>query len=396
MSVRRWTALTATGAAAAVSIAVGSAAAAQSAPAGAGQLQAYVVTLSEGSAAPDVLAGRAAALGGRRGVVFDSAVRGFSVVLPTRALARLRALPGVAAVEPDGVVQATSVQGQPPSYGLDRVDQRSLPLNGSYRYRGTGSGVTAYVVDTGVRLRHEDFGGRAVTGVDLVDGGPASDCNGHGTHVAGTLGGAVAGVAKGVRLVSVRVLDCGGYGTISDVVAGLDWVVRDHVAGEPAVANLSLNAAASPALDQAVQAAVADGVLVIVAAGNAAVAGGGVSGAADACNSSPARVRSVLTVGATTRSDARADYSNGGPCLDLFAPGSDVVSDWSSSNTATQVLSGTSMAAPHVAGIAALYLQAHRAATPAQVAQAVVAGATAGKVKNAGAGSPNLLAFSRF
>jgi subtilisin family serine protease len=210
----------------------------------------------------------------------------------------------------------------------------------------------AYVVDTGILLGHQDFGGRAVSGFDAVTaGGNANDCNGHGTHVAGTVGGTRFGVAKGATLVAVRVLDCGGSGATSGVIAGVDWVARDHAAGAPAVANMSLGGGASTALDNAVKGAIADGVSFVAAAGNDGGFVGELSGAANACNGSPSRVPEALTVGATDAGDNKASYSNRGPCLDLFAPGSNITSAWHTGPTATNTISGTSMAAPHVAGV---------------------------------------------
>jgi subtilisin family serine protease len=274
-----------------------------------------------------------------------------------------------------------AAQPRPP-YGLDRIDQRALPLNSTYTYGATGSGVTAYVVDTGIRLSHRDFGGRAVSGFDAIDGGRADDCNGHGTHVAGTLGGAAHGVAKSVRLVAVRVLDCAGSGATSGVIAGVDWVTAHHQPGQPAVANLSLGGFASSALDAAVRRSIADGVSYAVAAGNGNAAGV----PEDACRVSPARVPEALTVGASDSSDRAAAFSNYGRCVDLFAPGVGVTSTWSTGDTATKTISGTSMASPHVAGVAALYLQGKRSASPAAVATAIARASTKDVVKSSRAG----------
>lgn len=242
--------------------------------------------------------------------------------------------------------------------------------------------MTAYVIDTGIRFGHEEFDGRAESGFDAVDGGSADDCNGHGTHVAGTLGGETYGVAKDVRLVAVRVLDCDGFGTDDHVIAGIDWVTEDHDAGEVAVANMSLGGAVSRALDEAVERAIADGVPFAIAAGNDAI---------DACGGSPSRVEEAITVGATTDTDARAVFSNIGPCVDIFAPGDDITSAWADSDTATAEASGTSMASPHVAGAAALYLEQHPDATPAEVAEALIGNSTEGVVGDPGSGSPNVL-----
>jgi subtilisin family serine protease len=292
-------------------------------------------------------------------------------------------------------MRAVGTQSPVPSYGLDRIDQRALPLSGSFTYTATGAGVKAYVVDTGILLGHQDFGGRAVTGFDAVtSGGTANDCNGHGTHVAGTVGGTRFGVAKQATLVAVRVLGCNGSGSTSGVIAGVDWVARDHAAGEPAVANMSLGGGASTALDNAVKAAIADGVTFAVAAGNDGGFVGELTGAANACNGSPSRVPEALTIGATAANDAKASYSSRGPCLDLFAPGSNIVSAWHTSPTATNTISGTSMATPHVAGVVAQHLQGSPSASPAAVAQHVLSTATPGVVGNPGTGSPNLLLFT--
>jgi aqualysin 1 len=319
--------------------------------------------------------------------VFTTAVDGFAAQLSPKALATVRADPRVTSVERDQVVTATADQPGA-TWGLDRIDQRGLPLNGTYGYNFTGAGVKAYIIDTGIRLDHADFGGRAVAGVDEVHGvsPPATDCNGHGTHVSGTIGGATYGVAKAVTLIAVRVLDCNGSGTISGVIAGIDWVTANHQQGQAAVANMSLGGGASPALDNAVAASVADGVTYAVAAGNST---------ADACSTSPARAPSAITVGATSSNDARAYFSNYGPCVDVFAPGLNITSDWNTSRTATNTISGTSMATPHVVGIAALILAASPHLTPAQVTSALLARATVGLVGDRGAGSPNRLLYSR-
>jgi subtilisin family serine protease len=344
-----------------VGISAGSAAAA---PAG-GPTASYIVSLDPGSAPPAV-AGLAAGLGGQVEHVYTAALSGFAVTLPTAQADQLAALPGVATVEPDEPVRLNTTQSAAP-WGLDRTDQRTLPLSSSFSYAATGSGVAAYVIDTGIEFAHTDFAGRAVSGYDAVDGGSADDCNGHGTHVAGTVGGTAYGVAKNVRLVAVRVLGCTGSGTVAGLIAGIDWVTADHKAGQPAVANVSLGTAVSPTVDEAVARSIRDGVTYAVAAGN----GNSAHVPQDACTTSPARVPDALTVGASDTTDAPAYFSNYGSCVDLFAPGVGITSDWYTSTTATNTISGTSMATPHVTGVAALYLQTHRTATPTTVSSAV-------------------------
>jgi subtilisin family serine protease len=324
----------------------------------------YVVMLDPASV-PAQTAARAARLGGRIDHVYG-ALGGFAVNLPTALADRLSTLPGVLSVEPDQKLQATTTQSGA-TWGLDRIDQRSRTLDASYHYTATGAGVTAYIIDTGIAFGHKDFGGRAVSGFDAVDSGPADDCNGHGTHVAGTVGGSTYGVAKDVKLVAVRVLDCNGSGTTAGVIAGIDWVTANHSGA--AVANLSLGGGASTALDNAVARSITSGVTYAIAAGN----GNAQGTPQNACNSSPARVTAALTVGASDKTDKPASFSNYGSCVDLFAPGVGITSDWYTSATATTTISGTSMATPHVAGVAALYLQGNPAAAPATVASALKA-----------------------
>jgi serine protease len=297
-----------------------------------------------------------------------------------RAVMNLLSDPRVAFIEADQVVSIGATQNNA-TWGLDRIDQANLPLNNTYNYDANGTGVNAYIVDTGVRISHNDFGGRGNSGYTAVnDGNGTNDCNGHGTHVAGTVGGSTYGVAKNVEIYAVRVLGCDGSGSNSGVIAGIDWVAANHV--KPAVANMSLGGGASSATDNAVNSAVSAGVTMVVAAGN---------DNSNACNYSPARAANAITVGSTTSTDARSSFSNYGTCLDIYAPGSSITSTWSTSNTSTNTISGTSMASPHVAGVAALYLDDNPNASPSQVQAAISSAAIPNKVTDAKTGSPNIL-----
>ncbi|MDR7275267.1 S8 family peptidase [Catenuloplanes atrovinosus] len=346
----------------------------------------YVVVLDDGTTAvPDQARDLAKRHGATVRDTFEHALRGFAATMSATQARRLAAAPGVAYVQANVIHTVQATQPSPPSWGLDRIDQRERPLDESYTYATTAENVTAYIIDTGIRTTHGDFGGRAVSGFDAVDGGTADDCNGHGTHVAGTVGGEAHGVAKGVSLVAVRVLNCEGSGTTAQVVAGIDWVTAN--AADTAVANMSLGGGADTVLDDAVRRSIASGVTYAIAAGN------GLLGiiALDACTQSPARVTEALTVSATNSVDRKPGWPNYGTCVDLFAPGINITSAWSTDDTSTSTISGTSMAAPHVAGAAALYLATHPSAAPAEVNAAVLAAATPGVVANPGTGSPNLL-----
>ncbi|MFC0106372.1 S8 family peptidase [Kibdelosporangium aridum] len=345
----------------------------------------YVVVLKDNVAVRGTADGLAARYGGKVGFVYQAALKGFSVTMSASQARKLAADPAVSYVEQDRTVSVLTDQLNPPSWGLDRVDQADLPLNQRYSYSTEASNVTAYVIDTGINYDHQDFGGRATFGFDaFTDGRQGKDCHGHGSHVAGTVGGTTFGLAKGVKLKAVRVLNCQGGGSISTEAAGVDWVTGNAVL--PAVANMSLYTGVrnepSRVLDDAVRASIGKGISYVVAAGNFND---------DSCQYSPQRVTETINVAATNRTDARASFSSFGTCTDIFAPGQDIVSATSNSNTGSAPNSGTSMASPHVDGAVALYLADNPTKTPAEVHSAIIAAATPGKVTNPGANTPNLL-----
>lgn len=341
--------------------------------------------LSDRPLVSDVAQELAWAHGGALTFVYQHALKGFGVRLTQDQAKALADDSRVAYVEPNQVFRIVGSQS-PATWGIDRVDQRDLPLNNTYNYNQTGQGVHAYVIDTGVRGSHQEFTGRMGNGFTSVsDGQGTNDCHGHGTHVSGTVGGTTYGLAKQVTIHPVRVLNCQGSGTTEGVVAGVDWVTQNRVT--PAVANMSLGGGVSQALDDSVANSISGGVSYAIAAGNSN---------ADACNTSPARVPAANTVGATTDTDARSSFSNFGTCLDIFAPGSNITSAWNSGDSATNTISGTSMASPHVAGALALYLQTNPTASPATASQGLVNNSTPNKVTGAGTGSPNRLLYSLF
>ena len=319
--------------------------------------------------------------------VYTHAIKGYAGTFRGGSASQVASDGRVRRVEPDGIATksvATTQSGA--TWGLDRIDQRSLPLSGTFTYTSTGKDVTAYVIDSGIRFSHSQFGGRASSGPDYIQNdGSADDCDGHGTHVAGTIGGSTYGVAKSVQLVAVRVLNCSGSGSWSGVIAGVDWVTGHH-AGGPAVANMSLSGGGNSAVDAAVRNSIADGVSYVIAAGNSSQ---------NACNFSPSRVAEAMTIGATTSADRRPSWSNWGSCVDWFAPGNSVKSAASSSDTATATMSGTSMAAPHTAGVAALYLESNPSSTAVDVSDALYGLTTKGVVARSKTTNNHLL-YSSF
>jgi subtilisin family serine protease len=312
--------------------------------------------------------------------VYAHAIVGFSAEMTEEDAIVVSDDPRVAYVEEDSEMEIVVTQS-PVTWGLDRIDQRDRPLSNSYTYTSTGSGVNAYIIDTGIRVTHTQFGSRASVAYDAI-GGNGIDCHGHGTHVAGTVGGSTYGVAKAVRLYAVRVLNCSGSGSTSGVIAGVNWVTANRVS--PAVANMSLGGGASTSLDTAVNNSINAGVTYAVAAGNNNL---------NAASFSPARVSAAITVGSSTSSDVKSSFSNYGSIVDIFAPGSSITSAWATSNTAINTISGTSMATPHVAGVAARYLQNNRTASPATVRNAIVNAATLNRLSGLPTGTSNRLLF---
>lgn len=342
----------------------------------------YIVVLESGADTAAVASTVRNYNGARMRNTYERGVKGFSVEMNDADAQSLAKDARVKFVEEDSVVSAAATT----PWGLDRIDQRLLPLNGTYVSSGAGAGVTAYVVDTGILAEHLDFGGRVAAGFSAFGDGVTTDCNGHGTHVAGIIGGNHYGVAKSSTLVPVRVLDCNGAGSLSTLIAGLDWILQDQAQNpRPSVVNMSLGGDPSSALDTEVEQLVAAGITTVVAAGN---------NAQDACSTSPARVPSAITVGASTETDTQAAFSNYGTCVDLYAPGTNIVSDWYISPSTVAVSSGTSEAAPFVAGTAVLCLEKYPTASPSVVAQTIISQATLDLLTGLGTGSPNRLLFS--
>ena len=351
----------------------------------------YIIVFDRGvQDVPGLARALTTAHGGTLHFTYQNAIKGFAARLPAPAAAAIARHPSVTLVEADQEMFAIGTTQASATWGLDRADQRDLPLSTTYTYNATGSGVTVYIIDTGIRTTHQEFGGRATVGFDAL-GGSGQDCHGHGTHVAGTVGGSTYGIAKNVTLIAVRVLDCNGSGTTSGVIAGVDWVTGHHSAGTPAAANMSLGGGASASLDNAVTNSIGDGVSYAVASGNGDFFGR----PQNACNYSPARVGAAMTIGATDKTDQEASWSNYGSCVDMLAPGVGITSAYSGSDTQTNTISGTSMATPHVAGGMALYLETNPGATPSAVEVALETNATPGKIGGmTSTATPNLLLYT--
>ncbi|WP_336026239.1 S8 family peptidase [Acinetobacter pittii] len=347
----------------------------------------YIVILNKDVGSSNEFAqGIAKQHGGKVLQTYDAVLKGFAIYLPdvasTAFVEAMKKNPKVVSVENDTIMKIDATTQSNPDWGLDRIDQRNLPLDLAYSYLQTGSGTTAYIVDTGILSTHQQFSGRVLSGYTAIsDGNGTSDCHGHGTHVAGTVGGSTYGVAKNVSLVPIRILGCDGSGASSNVIAGLDWILKNGK--KPAVVNMSLGGEANASLDSAVENLFNNGYVMVVAAGNSNT---------DACSSSPARVSKAITVAATDSTDTRASYSNYGSCVDIFAPGSQINSSWIGSNTATKVLNGTSMATPHVVGVVAEMLQSTPTATPQTISTNLFNQASSNLVKNP-SGSPNRLLY---
>lgn len=347
----------------------------------------YIVILNKDVGSSNEFAqGIAKQHGGRVLQTYDAVLKGFAIYLPdvagTAFVEAMKKNPKVGSVENDTIMKIDATTQSNPDWGLDRIDQKNLPLDSAYSYSQTGSGTTAYIVDTGILSTHQQFSGRVLSGYTAIsDGNGTSDCHGHGTHVAGTVGGSTYGVAKNVSLVPIRILGCDGSGASSNVIAGLDWILKNGK--KPAVVNMSLGGEANASLDSAVENLFNNGYVMVVAAGNSNT---------DACSTSPARVSKAITVAATDSTDTRASYSNYGSCVDIFAPGSQINSSWIGSNTATKVLNGTSMATPHVVGVVAEMLQSTPTTTPQTISTNLLNQASSNVVKNP-SGSPNRLLY---
>lgn len=347
----------------------------------------YIVILNKDVGSSNEFAqGIAKQHGGKVLQTYDAVLKGFAIYLPdvagTAFVEAMKKNPKVVSIENDTIMKVDATTQSNPDWGLDRIDQRNLPLDSAYSYLQTGSGTTAYIVDTGILSTHQQFSGLVLSGYTAIsDGNGTSDCHGHGTHVAGTVGGSTYGVAKNVSLVPIRILGCDGSGASSNVIAGLDWILKNGK--KPAVVNMSLGGEANTSLDSAVENLFNNGYVMVVAAGNSNT---------DACSSSPARVSEAITVAATDNTDTRASYSNYGSCVDIFAPGSQINSSWIGSNTATKVLNGTSMATPHVVGVVAEMLQSTPTATPQTISTNLLNQASSNVVKNP-SGSPNRLLY---